>query len=82
MNTKICLFHDYLSDISPREKVGMLGEMRAKVIDQVEISSINHEKRLFGATSNVRRQYRDIVMETKRHFGRYAPNALAAMMVV
>jgi subtilisin family serine protease len=80
MNAKICLFHDYLSDISPREKAEMLSEMSANVIEHGERPAEERQERRFGVTSNIRTQYRDVVMETRRRFGRYAPNALSAMI--
>jgi len=79
MNNKICLFHDYLSDIPPKVKVEMLNEMHAEVIDHRERNHKENE-RPYNFTSDIRSQYREVVIETRKKFGRYAPNALSAII--
>lgn len=79
MNNKICLFHDYLSDIPPEEKIRMLSEMQAELIDHRERDYKENERPHYF-TSNIRSQYRKIVIEAQKNFGRYAPNALSAII--
>jgi len=78
MNNKICLFHDYLSDIHPKEKIQILKKLGVEVFFDPE-ETLKDDKRKHGFTHDLRHQYADTIQHVRRVFGRFAPNALSAI---
>lgn len=76
MNTKICLFQDYLSAISIREKNQIFRDLRVEIIDSHPEES-ETKYRPLGA--EFRNQYRNVIIELKDKFGKFGPNSLEAI---
>jgi formylglycine-generating enzyme required for sulfatase activity len=80
MSRKICLFYDYLSDISPREKESFFLKLNVEVIGRRKQTYQVEEKKKYDATIEWRDAYREVANVVRHRFGRYAPDAMQAMI--
>src|SRR5262245_19656644 len=73
----VCLFQDYLSDLSTRDKIAILAEAETEVVGHVEAEEDRRQS--YGRLP--REGYRQLVEELRRVFARNAPLALSALIV-
>jgi len=75
----ICFFQDYLADIAPSEKIGILAEAGAKVLQHPESEYLDSRQPKYNRLP--RPQYRGLVDEFRRVFARNASRALSAFIL-
>ena len=78
-NDLICFFQDYLSNLSPEEKLGILKEAGVEILGHPESDLFESRQAKYGFLP--RSQYSGLVDEFRRVFARNASRALSAFIL-
>lgn len=82
MSELICLFQDYLSALSPVEKMSFLRKADVRIVASAAESIHRDETEANGGGFDVPRDsYKRLIQELRARYGRNAPSAFSALMV-